>query len=33
VDTLLRKLKLTATLKILAGCACKQSGRKLPVLF
>jgi hypothetical protein len=32
-DTLLRKLKLAAALMILVGCACKQSGQKLPVLF
>jgi hypothetical protein len=33
VDTILRKLKLAAALVILVGCACKQSGRKLPALF
>ena len=32
-DALLRKLKPAAALKPLVGCACKQSGRKLPALF
>jgi hypothetical protein len=31
--TLPRYMKLAAALMILVGCACKQSGQKLPALF